>query len=133
MSDLLILLEHLSGRAMPRRRAPYWLAYAFAAVEEFVSDRITRRPPRAPLAGVRLVRQPMRFDNRRAREELGLNPRPIRQAIADALSWFRDQGLLEQRHRDGYGSPGRAQGLRAPGRIAGRGRISDQQGNERPT
>ena len=95
MSHLLALLEQLSGCAMPRRRIPYWLAYAFAAADELVADRITKRPPRAPLAGVRLVRDPMRFDNRRALEELGLKPRPIRQAIADAIRWFHEQGLVE--------------------------------------
>lgn len=97
ISALLALLEQLSGRAMPRRRIPYWVAYAYAAADQFVSDFLTQRPPRAPLAGVRLVRHPMRFDNRRALAELGLEPRPVRNSLAEALAWFEAQGLLSER------------------------------------
>jgi dihydroflavonol-4-reductase len=95
MSTLLGLLEQISGRPMPRRRIPYWLAYGYAAVDEFLADTVTRRPPRAPLAGVKLVRYPMRFDNSRALAELGLDPRPLRESLAEAVAWLRSQGLLE--------------------------------------
>jgi dihydroflavonol-4-reductase len=94
VSDLLTLLEDITGRPMPKRRIPYWVAYAYAAVDQLLADHVTRRPPRAPLTGVRLVRHPMSFDNRRALEELGLQPRPVRRALTDAIAWFREQGLL---------------------------------------
>jgi dihydroflavonol-4-reductase len=95
MSQLLDLLAEISGRPMPRLRVPYWLAYAYSAVDEFVADRVTGRAPRAPLTGVRLARHAMHFDNRRALSELGLQPRPLRRALADAISWYAEQGLLE--------------------------------------
>jgi dihydroflavonol-4-reductase len=95
MTALLALLEELSGRTMPRRRVPYWVAYAYSAAEEFLADRVTGRPPRAPLTGVRLARRPMHFDTSRAHSELGLQPRPLRQSLADAFAWFRREGLLE--------------------------------------
>ncbi|MGF1593651.1 MAG: NAD-dependent epimerase/dehydratase family protein [Kiloniellaceae bacterium] len=94
VSDLLALLEDITGLPMPKRRIPYWLAYSYAAVDQFLADNVTRRPPRAPLTGVRLVRHPMNFDNRRALAELGLRPRPVRHALTDAIAWFREQGLL---------------------------------------
>ena len=94
MSALLSVLEELSGRPMPKLRIPYWLALTYGAVDQFIADRVTRRAPRAPLAGVRLARHPMRFDNRRALAELGLNPRPVRRALADAIAWFSSEGLL---------------------------------------
>jgi len=97
MTDLLALLGEMSGRPMPRRRVPYWLAYAYSALDEFLADHVTGRPPRAPLTGVRLARNAMHFDNSRALAELGLQPRPLRQSLADALAWFRAEGLLTER------------------------------------
>lgn len=94
MSGLLDLLGELSSRPMPRLRIPYWLAYAYSAVDEFLADRVTHRPPRAPLTGVRLARQAMHFDNSRALSELGLQPRPLRRALADAIAWYDRHGLL---------------------------------------
>lgn len=34
------------------------------------------------------------YDNRRAREELGLRFRPFEDTVADALAWFREAGML---------------------------------------
>ncbi|GAB4354367.1 MAG: NAD-dependent epimerase/dehydratase family protein [Kiloniellaceae bacterium] len=96
MSGLLALLAEISGRPMPRLRIPYWLAYAYSAVDEFVSDRITGKPPRAPLTGVRLARHAMHFDSSRALAELDLQPRPLRRALTDAIAWFRAEGLLPE-------------------------------------
>lgn len=96
MSGLLALLAEISGRPVPRLRIPYWLAYAYSAVDEFVADRITGKPPRAPLTGVRLARHAMHFDNSRALAELGLQPRPLRRALTDAVAWFRNEGLLPE-------------------------------------
>ena len=107
MTALLALLEELSERAMPRRRIPYWLAYAYGAFDEFLADHVTRRPPRAPLTGVRLARHPMHFDTRRALSELGLQPRPLRESLADAIAWFRSEGLLRESAGEG-GRPAEA-------------------------
>ena len=97
MSRMLAILEELTGLPMPKRRIPYWLAFAYAAADQFLADHITHRPPRAPLAGVQLVKSPMNFDNTRALEELGLRPRPIRQALADAIDWFHSEGMIRER------------------------------------
>ena len=61
---LLGLLEHLSGLTgvpVPRWRVPYALGLAVAAVSEAWADRVTGRPPRATLTGVRLTRRTMHF------------------------------------------------------------------------
>lgn len=96
MGALLVLLERISGRPMPKWRIPYWLAYGYAAVDEFVADVLTKRPPKAPLTGVKLVRHPMRFDNSRALAELGLEPRPLRDSLIEAIAWFQAEGLLNE-------------------------------------
>lgn len=94
LSELLALLEELSGRRMPKRRVPYPLALAVAVIGEFVSDHITKKPPAAPLSGVRLAGIPVRFDNSRTREALGWCPRPLNDTLRDAIDEFRRRGLL---------------------------------------
>jgi len=94
LSELLQVLNELTGIEMPRKRIPWPLAYTFAALSEWAADHITHKPPSAPLTGVRLARQPMFFDNQRARRELGLNITPVRQALTEAVEDFRQRGLL---------------------------------------
>lgn len=40
------------------------------------------------------------IDNRRAREELGLQPRPLAETLADAIAWFRAHGYFARPLRD---------------------------------
>ncbi len=96
LSELLQMLTELTGKPMPRMRVPWLLAYGFAAASEFVADHITHKPPMAPLTGVRLARRPMFFDNHKAREQLGLQPVPIKQALREALADFAARGLIKQ-------------------------------------
>jgi dihydroflavonol-4-reductase len=81
-------LEELSGVPAPRTRIPYWIALAFAHLDEAKSS-WTRRPPRAPLAGVRMARYKMFFTPAKAMRELGLPQTPPRDALRDAIEWFR--------------------------------------------
>ncbi len=41
-----------------------------------------------------MARKKMFFSSAKARAELGYNPRPARQAIADAVAWFRANGRV---------------------------------------
>jgi dihydroflavonol-4-reductase len=87
-------LAKLTGLPEPVRRVPYGLALAAAHVSEFVADVWTRRMPIATVTGVRLTRRVMSFDARRSLDELGLRPRPVNEALADALAWYRTVGWL---------------------------------------
>jgi dihydroflavonol-4-reductase len=46
------------------------------------------------LDGVRMSRKKMYFSSAKAMRELGYAPRPARQAIADAVAWFGENGYL---------------------------------------
>jgi dihydroflavonol-4-reductase len=92
--EVFALLAELTGLPEPSRRVPYPVALAAAHVSEFVADVWTRRMPIATVTGVRLTRRVMSFDARRSLDELGLRPRPVREALADALDWFRAAGWL---------------------------------------
>jgi len=98
LRELLALLETISGRSMPRHRVPYWVAWGSSAAGELLARYVTRRPPAAPLTGVRLARSATCFDNTRARQELGLRFRPLTESLEDAVTWYRGRGLLEGAH-----------------------------------
>src|SRR5208283_1064355 len=54
MQETLAALEEISGVPAPRMKIPYRVALAAAHADEMIS-RFTGRPPRAPLAGVRMA------------------------------------------------------------------------------
>ena len=88
LRDLLLLLEQISGRRMPKRAVPAPVALASAAVAEWIADYLTRRQPVATREGVRLALRSAPFDSRKAREELGFAPRPIGDALDQAVRWL---------------------------------------------
>jgi dihydroflavonol-4-reductase len=91
MAEAFALLEEISGVPAPRLRVPYAVAWLAAVVDEGLS-KITGRPPKAPLAGVRMARHKMFFSPAKAIAELGLPQTPPREALADAVEWFRKHG-----------------------------------------
>jgi dihydroflavonol-4-reductase len=97
---MLECLSEFTGVPVPRRRVPYAAALAFAHASELWADWVTGRSPKATVTGVRLTRRTMHFDASRSLAELGLEPRPVRRALADAVDWLRQTGRL------GGGIPG---------------------------
>ena len=73
---------------MPKRAVPGWVALASATVAEWIADRVTGRTPAATREGVRLALRSGPFDSRKARSELGYAPRPLQDALADAVRWL---------------------------------------------
>lgn len=92
LRDLLALLERISARPMPKRVVPGWLALASAAVTEWTADILTGRTPAATPEGVRLALRSGPFDSRKARDELGYAPRPLQDALSDAVVWLSGMG-----------------------------------------
>jgi dihydroflavonol-4-reductase len=93
MAQTLSVWAELSGLPAPRWRVPYTLALTAAGVGEALS-RLTGRPPRAPLAGVRMARYRMWFNPAKAIRELGLPQTPPTDAFREAIDWFRSHGYL---------------------------------------
>lgn len=87
------VLEKLSGVPAPKIRIPYFIALAAAYVDEGIA-KITGKPPKAPIAGVRMAKYKMFFNPSKAIKELGLPQTPPEQAFADAINWFRQNGYV---------------------------------------
>ncbi len=94
---LLERLSHLTGVPVPRWTVPYPVGLATAWVSEFWADRVSGRMPRATVTGLRLTRRLLHFDSSRSLTDLGLEPRPIDESLADAVAWLRSEGLLTSR------------------------------------
>ena len=94
MKEALAVLEEITGVPAPQLRLPYWVAMIAAYANEAFSS-LTRRPPKAPLGGVRMGRYKMYFSPAKAIRELGLPQTPPRQALAEAVDWFRQNGYVK--------------------------------------
>jgi dihydroflavonol-4-reductase len=88
LTEIFRMLASITGGRAPRFRVPYALAWCSAAVCEGVA-RVTGKPPAVPLTGVRMARKRMYFDPAKAVRDLGLPQTEPRQALADAVAWFR--------------------------------------------
>jgi dihydroflavonol-4-reductase len=94
MQEAFRVLEEVSGVPAPKFKVPYLVALLAAWINE-AAAKVTGRPPKAPLAGVRMARYKMFFSPAKAVRELGLPQTPPSQALADAVEWFRAQGYVQ--------------------------------------
>jgi dihydroflavonol-4-reductase len=93
LRDILTVIAELAGRKPPRIRLPHSLVVPLAHVAEAYA-RISGRPTRVTVEGVRMSRKHMFFSSAKAARELGYRWRPSRDALADAVRWFGENGYL---------------------------------------
>lgn len=93
LRQILTLIAQLVGRSPPRVRLPHGAVLPVAYVAELYA-RLTGRPTRVTVEGVRMARKRMFFSSDKAVRELGYRWRPPSEAFSDALRWFRTNGYL---------------------------------------
>ena len=94
MPELLAMVDDVMGRRTPRRaRLPRGLLWPVALGMEGAARAFGIEPlvTREMLA---MAKKRMFFSPAKAVAELGYAPRPARQAVADAVAWFRGAGWL---------------------------------------
>ena len=94
LKAILAAVAELSGRRAPWLQLPHAVVLPVAYAAETWA-RVTGVAPNVTLDGVKLSRHRMYFSSRRAETELGYRARPAREALADAIQWFRDNGYLD--------------------------------------
>lgn len=94
MKQAFDVLSKITGLPAPKFQVPYSIALMAAYVDE-TRAKITGKPPKAPLAGVRMAKYKMFFNPRKAIQELGIPQTPPEQALKDAVEWFRKHGYVK--------------------------------------
>jgi len=90
---LLGMVAKATGRRPPALRLPTAALWPVALVCEALA-RATGIEPLVTRDHLRMARKKMFFSSEKARAELGYAPRPAREAVRDAVAWFRATGRL---------------------------------------
>jgi dihydroflavonol-4-reductase len=98
LADMLGDIARLVGRRAPRLRVPHAAAMPVAYAAEIVAH-FTGREPFATVDGLRMAKHHMFFSAAKAERDLGFRARPYREALADAIDWFREAGYLDGKRR----------------------------------
>jgi len=94
LKEILIELAAITGLRPPRIRLPHGLVLPIAYLTEAWASITGGNEPRITLVGVRLAKKRMFFSAEKAGRVLGFHPRPIKEALRDAVDWFRQHGYL---------------------------------------
>jgi len=93
LRSILGAVAELTGRRKPWLQLPHAAVLPVAYVAEAWA-RMTGIAPNITVDGAKLARHHMYFSSRRAETELGWHAHPAREALTDAIQWFRDNGYL---------------------------------------
>src|SRR6266566_4375730 len=94
LGSMLADIAQIVGRRPPTLRFPIAALYPVALGAEWWA-RLTGTEPFATTDGLRMARHHMFFNDAKARRELGYTSRPYREAIADAIAWFKQAGYVQ--------------------------------------
>jgi hypothetical protein len=104
MPDIVHTLAHLSGRRIPFVIVPSWFLAGFGHTADFVQRRLKARLPWSSEA-IWIMNCHARCDDSTTRNELGLEPRPLRDTFADTVQWLVEVGELSHVRPAGLPEP----------------------------
>jgi len=94
LAQMLAVIAEMSNRKPPRINLPRGPLYPLAyAAEAFAS--LTGREPFVTVDALKMSEHHMFFSSAKAERELGYAARPYRDALSDALLWFKAAGYLK--------------------------------------
>ncbi len=94
--EVMAVLSQLTGLRAPRRRLPAWVA-DLAAPFSALSAKLAGGKPLFTPDSLYYLRSNSESRHDKATTELGYEPRPVRESIADTVKWLKDAGMLEAR------------------------------------
>lgn len=94
MPTVLGVLSDITGLPAPKMRVPHVVALTAAYVDEALS-KVTGKPPKAPVAGVKMGKYKMWFSPAKAIRELGIPQTAPKEALTDAVEWFKVNGYVK--------------------------------------
>jgi dihydroflavonol-4-reductase len=90
--DFAALVCEMGGVRAPKLSLPSWLGQGVALGMELWADRVSGTEPKGTYKSVRYLQRFAHFDASKARRELALSCTPLRDSIARAIAYFREQG-----------------------------------------
>ena len=93
LREMLAVVAGLVGRKPPTVRIPTAPLFPLAWANEQLA-RVTGKEPFLTLDSLRMAAHDMYFSSAKAEAELGYRARPYAEALADAIAWFRQAGIL---------------------------------------
>jgi dihydroflavonol-4-reductase len=91
LEEILETLGGICGRKTPTFKIPWLLALLAGYIDNFFMGSILCREPNIPLEGVRMARHKMYISSEKARKELGYNPATVKDALREAVEYFRHE------------------------------------------
>ncbi|MFC1598350.1 SDR family oxidoreductase, partial [Patescibacteria group bacterium] len=95
VKQIMGVLEELTGRKQPKFRFPAWLAIAVSPFA-YVWYKMLRTKPLFTSYSVRTLTTNCDVSHAKATRELGYSPKPVKQAIIDAVKWFEQAGYMKK-------------------------------------
>jgi dihydroflavonol-4-reductase len=96
MSGIIGTLGDLSGRRLWFVRFPAWFLAGFGRAADVVQRRVRTRLPWSA-ESIWIMNCAARCDDSKTREELQLQPRPLRETFVDTVGWLVEVGHLTRR------------------------------------
>ena len=93
LKDVLALIADVAGQRPPRIRLPEALIWPVAWAMEKTAP-LTGIAPMMTRDHLKMARKKMFYSSAKAEAELGYKARPAREAVVDAVAWFRADGML---------------------------------------
>lgn len=94
LREMLAVIAGLVGRKAPTVNLPRAPLYPIAWIAEGLA-RITGKEPFVTADALKMAKYHMFFSSAKAIRELGYTARPYREALADALTWFKQAGMVK--------------------------------------
>ena len=93
LAAMLTEIAKIVGRKPPTLRVPRAPLFPLAWLNEQIA-RTIGRTPFLTLDSLRMAKHRMFFSSAKAQAELGYRARPYREALEDAIGWFRGAGMI---------------------------------------
>ncbi len=91
--ELMQMLKELTGVPLPRYKLPVWVAYPVAMLTP-IYYKVTGHKPVFTIYTLRTLRSNSFISHNKATEQLGYDPRPVRQTIEDSIDWLKKCNLF---------------------------------------
>ncbi|HEY7535217.1 MAG TPA: NAD-dependent epimerase/dehydratase family protein, partial [Thermodesulfobacteriota bacterium] len=93
LGDVFKLINKITGVQLPEKRiSPLTIKFIAYLLE--LKSLFTGKPPRIAVDGIRAMEIGAMGENRKAREELGLNFTPMEEALRKTIQWYKENGYV---------------------------------------